>query len=233
MFFTDKKEVMVYFCHEQLANGHIFVASISAHNLIALLHRLQNEYSDHLPIHSVAESYHLVVPTQLDAESIQLIEEIHDRIEQLQKRGVRIRTIREALLPYQKLSHLLITKDYRLYLQDYANLEVKLKPMDKTVYLLFLYHPEGITLKQMNNHRQELIDLYTCIEPHANPQRLQKSINNLCSPMSNSLNEKISHIRHTLSSILDENLLPHYSITGTRGETFRITLPTNFIVKEP
>ncbi len=35
----------------------------------------------------------------------------------------------------------------------------------KTVYLLYLKHPEGIAFKQLPDYRQELIDIYKTLRP--------------------------------------------------------------------
>lgn len=43
-----------------------------------------------------------------------------------------------------KFSRITITKDCSVFLTDYDNKEVKMEPMTKAVYLLYLRHPEGI-----------------------------------------------------------------------------------------
>ena len=47
-----------------------------------------------------------------------------------------------------KLSRLTITKDFTIILSDY-NKEVKMEPLIKSVYLLYLNHPEGIAFKAL------------------------------------------------------------------------------------
>lgn len=59
-----------------------------------------------------------------------------------------------------RLSRLVVTEDYRFVLEDYHK-EVELQPVHKTVYLLFLAHPEGIEFKRLAEYREELMDEYT------------------------------------------------------------------------
>ena len=62
-------------------------------------------------------------------------------------------------LAKSRLSPLIITSDYRFLLPEMEK-EVELTPVHKAVYLFFLHHPEGIELKRLSEHRQELLELY-------------------------------------------------------------------------
>jgi hypothetical protein len=39
-------------------------------------------------------------------------------------------------------------------------MEIKMEPLTKAVYLLFLNHPEGILFKHLPDYRQELANIY-------------------------------------------------------------------------
>lgn len=47
-------------------------------------------------------------------------------------------------MPKPKLSKLVVTKDLRIFLPDYENMEITMEPLVKAVFLLFLKRPEGI-----------------------------------------------------------------------------------------
>lgn len=131
-----------------------------------------------------------------------------------------------------KLSKLTITKDYAIILSDYDNKEVKMEPLVKAVYLLFLKHPEGIAFKQLPDYRQELIDIYNDLRPLGLNKRSLQSIEDVTNPLLNSINEKCSRIRATFYAEVDTSLADQYCIVGKSGEAKKIILPHDLVVWE-
>jgi uncharacterized protein (DUF1810 family) len=137
----------------------------------------------------------------------------------------------EKLKNQIKLSKLTITKDYILLLSDY-NKEVKLEPIVKAVYLLYMNHPEGISFKYLPDYRKELADLYQKIKPFGLTERAIRSIEDVTNPLLNSINEKCSRIRAAFLPIVDASLLDQYIIIGKSGEEKKIALPRDLVVWE-
>lgn len=213
-----EKDTNLFFCH--LYISQLYTSIID----------LQNKYLYWDSNKCVAEEPWLLVqeePLPLDAESAKLINEIYDRITILQKRGLSIRTIREALLSYQTPSRIRITSDMRILLTDYNDLELKFTPLCKTIYLFYLSHPEGIAFKQLTDHKEELLTIYQKCSPKNNPEQLLKHIENLTNPLHNSINEKTSIIQRDIAKVLDENLLSFYIIDGEKGSKHRIRQATD------
>lgn len=131
-----------------------------------------------------------------------------------------------------KLSKLTITKDYAIILSDYDNKEVKMEPLVKAVYLLFLKHPEGIAFKQLPDYRQELIDIYNDLRPLGLNRRSLQSIEDVTNPLLNSINEKCSRIRATFYAEVDASLADQYCIVGKSGEAKKIILPRDWVIYE-
>ena len=130
-----------------------------------------------------------------------------------------------------KLSKLHITKDGTILLADYQK-EVKMEPIVKAVYLLFLNHPEGIAFKYLPDYRKELTDLYQKIKPFGLTERAIRSIEDVTNPLLNSINEKCSRIRAAFLPEVDTSLLEQYIITGKSGEVKKVTLPRELVVWE-
>ena len=141
--------------------------------------------------------------------------------------GTREEKSRNAI----KLSKLRIAKDGNIILADYQK-EIKMEPIVKAVYLLFLNHPEGIAFKCLPDYRKELTDLYQKIKPFGLTERAIRSIEDVTNPLLNSINEKCSRVRAAFLPEIDSSLLEQYIITGKGGEVKKITLPRNLVFWE-
>ena len=141
--------------------------------------------------------------------------------------GTRDEKSRNAI----KLSRLTIAKDGTILLADYQKV-VKMEPIVKAVYLLFLNHPEGIAFKYLPDYRKELTDLYQRIKPFGLNERAIRSIEDVTNPLLNSINEKCSRIRAAFMPEVDSTLLEQYIITGKGGDAQKITLPRDLVVWE-
>ena len=113
-----------------------------------------------------------------------------------------------------KLSRLRITKDYRLFLLDYGNVEIELNPVHKAVYLLFLNHPEGIEFKKLSNYRDELLRYYMTTAKMMDKEKIIEGVDHLTDPMDNAINEKCSRIKKTILSMMDVYSASYYYISG-------------------
>ena len=54
-----------------------------------------------------------------------------------------------------------------------SNMEIKMEPLVKSVYLLFLKHPEGIMFKCLPEYREELAQIYNRIRPYGLTERAE------------------------------------------------------------
>ncbi|MGM9693619.1 MAG: hypothetical protein ACI3YC_01240 [Alloprevotella sp.] len=165
----------------------------------------------------------------------ELIAEIDLRIHQLQERGVDSLILKKILSDivdeHRPLSRMTITKDLRIVLDDYDGMEIRMEPINKAVFLLFLNHEDGISIKSLSDYRNELESFYTRLS-HDDIEKRKKSIETLIDPTNNSINEKLSRIRQAFIARFEEDLAENYFITGARGEKKRIKLPRDMVTWE-
>lgn len=167
-----------------------------------------------------------------DAESEALIREIKERIDALRNKGVNTMIIHTIVDEGERLSSLLITKDYRIFLPEFQNLEIIMPALPKAVFILFLKHPEGIRFKDLADYHDELLSIYRAMNPIGGTQRQLQSIQAVTNPMSNSINEKCAQIREAFIKHFDDSLAKNYYITGKKGEPKRIALAPSLVVWE-
>jgi hypothetical protein len=160
-----------------------------------------------------------------------LLEEVKERVQQLKEYGMSESEILSHLHGDQSLIPLIISKSYRIFLGDERR-EVQLEPLVKSLYFLFLRHPEGIIFKDLPDYRQELADIYNKVRPWGLTNRALHSIEDVTNPMLNSINEKCTKIKKVFETMLDSSIAEHYYIKGTRGNTKRIGLPRDLVTWE-
>lgn len=167
-----------------------------------------------------------------DENTSDLIDEIKERIAKLRQRGISQYILEQLIHPDDRLSRLVITKDFQILLPDYNNMEIKMEPLVKAVYLLFLNHPEGIYFKHLPDYREELAHIYNKVRPMGMNDRTLRSIKDVTNPMLNSINEKCARIRGAFVGRFDDHMARHYYVDGLRGEAKKIALPRNLVVWE-
>ena len=119
---------------------------------------------------------------------------------------------------------LVITRDYRILLPERFEMEIRMRPLVKTVFLLFLRHPEGIRFGDLRDYRDEMMDLYMGISGRNDREELARSIDRLIDPKDNSIHEKAANLTAALSRYFRPEQLPAYTITGKAGTPKRIRL---------
>ena len=129
---------------------------------------------------------------------------------------------------------ILVNGDMKVVLPEYDEMEIEMPAMCRTLYILFLKQrkrgDEGIVLKNMDEHRDEIFDIYGLVKPGASEQRVKQTVNNLCDPLSDSLNQMISKINRCIKNVItDKELARDYCITGERGEQYGVTLDPQYL----
>lgn len=179
-----------------------------------------------------------------DEESVKLMKDVREKVERLRQHGIEQKILETLIEPKVELSRLVVTKDMRIVLPDYKNMEIKMEPLVKTVYVLFLLHPEGIVFKDLPDYEDEAMLIYEIIMYYANAKKknkpglsfsytkMRKSIQDITNPCLNSINEKCARIRSAFISRFTEKLAQRYFITGRRGTPKKITLDKGLVVWE-
>ncbi len=133
----------------------------------------------------------------------------------------------KIVLDEDTLSSIVVNMDKRIILPDYNEMELKLRPIPKTLYLLYLKHPEGIALRNIPDYKDELRHIYLYeVNPNRDDDVLERSLDKLCDPMDNSiLRQNLCVIKKAVESIIiNKKLAMHYYISGKKGEEYRIPL---------
>ncbi|MCW3806190.1 tetratricopeptide repeat protein [Plebeiibacterium marinum] len=203
-------------------------------------------------------SYHLakegrvdeIADCEFDSRALGIAKEIEEKISQLKEEGyyqLLLNTLSQSLndIPTTKgsiikqfqqnevkpiISRIIIDEEFRIILPDYNNLEIKLTPLPKTVYLFFLRHPEGIVFKHLIDHKHELLYIYKLVSNRESEEEMNNSIEELIDPTKNSINEKCSRIKEAFVKHFDDSIAQYYYITGSRAKEKKITISQNKVI---
>ena len=160
-----------------------------------------------------------------------LIEDVKAKIQELREYGMSEKELTSLLETEQPLLKLTISRNYRLFLGE-QRVEIRMEPLVKAVYLLFLRHPEGIIFKDLPDYRQKLTKIYSDVRPWGLTDRAIQSIEDVTNPLLNSINEKCARIRGAFVGEFDDYMAKYYYVEGKRGEAKKIMLPRDLVIWE-
>ena len=138
----------------------------------------------------------------------------------------------QNLKKFSPLSKLLIDNRNRIFLVDFDNIEIKLRPLEKALYFLFLRHNEGIYHSSLSDHRNELYEIYSKIATMGDLVEMKNRIDDMVNVLNDSASQKISRIKRVFEDAIGPSLAAHYYIKGESGQQKSIALDKSLIVMQ-
>ena len=162
-----------------------------------------------------------------ERETEELVAFVRLALQEIRRRGMSEAPI--PAIPGLEAAPLRITRSLRIYI---GQQELKMRPMSKTVLLLFLRHPEGILLKQIGDYRREMESYYRRLNRSSNPAAVQQRICRIVDIFNNDLNVNISRINTAITALVDGPAGQLYQIRGTAGTPKSIPLDRSLVIWE-
>ena len=154
--------------------------------------------------------------------------EIEKMVKDLLLQGFPAEIVQSWLNEAVRLSRLRITRQFKILLVDY-DMEIKMGPLPKTVFLFYLRHPEGVKFTYLQDHVDELRNIYGHVSVNDDPVKMDESIASLTDPLNNSICEKCAAIKKAFMLKVHDNVARNYYITGMQGGEKGIALDRNLV----
>ena len=183
--------------------------------------------------YAVAEVKESAIPSEKQQE---IIAKIKDDIQNLKDLGfyeLLIKEIGSALYGKEntafKPSRLIMDDNFKIFLPDFNNMEIEMTPLPKSLFILFLRHPEGIYLKSLIDYKKELLEIYKLLSYRETYFEMVESIERICNPLEGSINEKLSRVKEAFLKKISKDNAKYYIITGERGMKKKIEIDRSLI----
>jgi hypothetical protein len=198
------------------------------------LAEINNEEGDAM----IASTPPLVDLTEkLDEDAAQIVNDLKEKLAALTDSGqlLFIVPILKDLLDkqaekidFKSISKIKIDKQNKILL-PYFKKEVELSHLTKSVYFLFLKHPEGINLKKLDSHKKELLTIYTSVSNQLDYDKMLRSIEDVVNLETKSIYTHLSRIKSAFYKIMDATHANHYIISGNGQENRKVLFNPNAI----
>ena len=177
-------------------------------------------------------------PALTEKESIMM--QLKDQVSRLLELEMTEDEILTAIRSYMpsEVAKLVVTKEYKICVSRFHRMgntavdmyqEIKMAPLDRAVYILFLKHPEGINFSYLPDYRDELMAIYKKLMNYRTTAAMRRSIEDVTDPTNNSINEKCARIRRAFVEAFGAYKAEPYCISGPRGEVKRIELDRQYV----
>ena len=121
---------------------------------------------------------------------------------------------------------------YDLVVPEMGQLGIPLDPIEKTLYLFYLRHPEGVAISHLSDYQTELMDWYLRLSSSENREQMQRTIRDLTNPLSNSASEKLSRMKGKFIHALGREIAGHFLLKGGKGQPRKIDLSRDLVIFE-
>ena len=153
-----------------------------------------------------------------EMETEELLSFVRRASQEMKRRGVR---------PPPLSQKVRVSRDLRIFI---GPSELKLRPMAKSVLLLFLRHPEGIPLKQMASFEGELRSFYRRVSRSCDPSAIDGRVARMLDCFNNEVNVNIARVNAAVRALVEQPNL--YRIGGSHGGAKGIELDRTLVIWE-
>lgn len=164
-----------------------------------------------------------------DPEIVDLLYGMERIARALKMKGVKPDVFEEMMQSLEKPSTMIISGRGDISLPDFGNVKIKLNPVEKTLYIFMLKHPEGVLPDALVGFRRELLNIYRRHTIFDNEEAIEMSLDSLLSEDKTVLYSNVSRIKNKFSEKLGSRIASKYVIARDGNGAYKIAVPQHCI----
>lgn len=154
----------------------------------------------------------------MDEDAASIAAQIKTLLRQLRTKGVTDKEIDTLLAEDDKPGRAYVDSTGMLVLPDEGNTKIKLTPMERTLYILFLRYPEGINADELWRYWDELCDIYGSQTVYDDKDLIEDVVEGICDEEKVTWYTNVSRIKRKIIDKLGKRVAEQYIIRrGTDG----------------
>ena len=158
---------------------------------------------------------------QSRAKTAQIVCTIRSLVTELHSRGLDYSAIENGIHAFPKSSRLVIEGNGRISFPDYKA-KVYLNPVERTLYYLFLNHPEGIISDDLVIHWKELCRIYSRESTFGDSEFREDKIESLCAESKTVFYATVSRIKRKFCDAVGNLNAEPFIIKKEKGRKYKV-----------
>ena len=158
----------------------------------------------------------------MDEDAASIVAQIKSLLKQLRTKGATDKEIDSLLIEEDKPGRAYINSAGMLVLPDEGNVRIKLTPMERALYILFLRYPKGISADELWRYWDELCEIYGSQMVYDDKNLIEDAVEGICDEEKVTWYTNVSRIKRKITNILGQRSAGKYIIRRGDDSLYRI-----------
>ena len=158
----------------------------------------------------------------MDEDAASIVAQIRNLLGQLRTKGATEQDI-DSLLSEQQPGRAYINTQGMLVLPDEGGVQIRLTPMERTLYILFLRYPQGINADELWRYWNELCKIYGSQTVYDDINLIEDAVEGICDEEKVTWYTNVSRIKRKITDKLGKRAAEQYIIRRGEDGLYRIS----------
>lgn len=158
----------------------------------------------------------------MDEDAASIVAQIKTLLRQLRTKGATDKEIDTLLAEDDKPGRAYVDSTGLLVLPDEGNIKIRLTPMERTLYILFLRYPDGINADELWRYWDELCKIYGSQMVYDDKDLIEDAVEGICDEEKVTWYTNVSRIKRKITDRLGKRMAEQYIIKRGEDNLYRI-----------